>query len=882
MIVFAQCRRSCEFHFVALLLVVDMDSTGPQPWQPKLRVLCLHGSQQSAAVFEHRLERLVAKAASFAEFVFIDGPVELTQNASERVNARGWGLVSSESSDCDAVREVLKKAWAEQGPFDGVLGFSEGATAAVLYCQLCRAEEARADTNPSAGAGLRFAVIAGGPAPLAFAATEPCLKIPSLHIASASDSVVPIEDSVRLSRLFEGSEFLEHKGGHGFPQQTEDLKKVIQFFEKRQKDIYPSSAALSSVMDEDDPRVNSDQTDELEALSAMLTEDEFTRVAPAWPVRLSISIAGMEGTALRFSLPPGYPYEASCRCEFYAEMLHMLMYEQELMASVEEARVEGPSIFSMVQAAQQWAEEHAEALASRAPVNATGGGDDDEGAVDAPADAWWLKEDEVDETALQEAESRASELIQDSPGGGVSSWARECGSSSYGRPWEFVVGLVGKPSAGKSTFFNAATRPERADREASMAPHPFTTIDPNVGSGWFAAPCATLQFGHEDTVEPEHGRLVSGQRRYPLLIKDVAGLVPGAYCGRGRGNAFLNDLLEADSLIHVVDASGRSDREGVVQVHGRDTKDAAGSDPFDEIGWVRREIHLWIFCNVRAKFDSVRRRARMATVTTREMVLDRLFGLFTGYRASRQLVSHVYEAAGFSLQGVAEPGGVRDWREYDLHLLVACFLRARFPITVVMNKVDLAEAGGHFKRVQKELGQTCVAVSASAEWWLWDQQRQGHLTYKEGGGAENVSLSPDAPAAVKDRWEKVRTQVLEPYGSTGVLPALSAAVLRRRPVFVCPVIDFASCEGLPRAKGAKATFGTMVMLRPLSTVEEAYAALQREQMLRGDFVRAELLEAAKTAGGSCTTRVVKRDQHLRAANAPADQVVVVRILTNKK
>ena len=35
--------------------------------------------------------------------------------------------------------------------------------------------------------------------------------------------------------------------------------------------------------------------------------------------------------------------------------------------------------------------------------------------------------------------------------------------------------------------------------------------------------------------------------------------------GRGRGNAFLNDLCDADSLIHVVDASGRSDAEGVDQ-----------------------------------------------------------------------------------------------------------------------------------------------------------------------------------------------------------------------------------------------------------------------------------------------------------------------------
>ena len=70
--------------------------------------------------------------------------------------------------------------------------------------------------------------------------------------------------------------------------------------------------------------------------------------------------------------------------------------------------------------------------------------------------------------------------------------------------------------------------------------------------------------------------------------------MPGAYQGRGKGNSFLNDLTDADALVHVVDASGRSDREGV----DLGSADRNG-DPLDEIGWVRREIHLWIFCNVR-------------------------------------------------------------------------------------------------------------------------------------------------------------------------------------------------------------------------------------------------------------------------------------------
>jgi ribosome-binding ATPase YchF (GTP1/OBG family) len=60
-------------------------------------------------------------------------------------------------------------------------------------------------------------------------------------------------------------------------------------------------------------------------------------------------------------------------------------------------------------------------------------------------------------------------------------------------------------------------------------------------------------------------------------VKDVAGLVPGAYQGRGRGNAFLNDLCDADVLVHVVDVSGATDKQGVV------TQEGEGADPCDDI-----------------------------------------------------------------------------------------------------------------------------------------------------------------------------------------------------------------------------------------------------------------------------------------------------------
>ena len=129
-----------------------------------------------------------------------------------------------------------------------------------------------------------------------------------------------------------------------------------------------------------------------------------------------------------------------------------------------------------------------------------------------------------------------------------------------GGRWMYTIGLVGKPSAGKSTFFNAAScfarqrgegggeaRCEDADMNneesevvlggASMAPHPFTTIDPNIGYCLVPAPQGSCPEDEEDcqekllesslTLGSTHGRDSKGRRLIPVLLKDVAGLVPG-------------------------------------------------------------------------------------------------------------------------------------------------------------------------------------------------------------------------------------------------------------------------------------------------------------------------------------------------------------------
>jgi len=162
-----------------------------------------------------------------------------------------------------------------------------------------------------------------------------------------------------------------------------------------------------------------------------------------------------------------------------------------------------------------------------------------------------------------------------------------------------------------------------------MAPHPFTTIDPNLGFCLVPAPAGSCPEDNNSNaanfnVGSTHGRDCRGRRLLPVLLKDVAGLVPGAYQGRGRGNQFLNDLTDADVLIHVLDASGRADAEGNIVVADGDDDETKTNNgvihPLHDMAWIRNELIEWVYTNLERKWDTVRRRGR-----------TKLLGMFSGY-----------------------------------------------------------------------------------------------------------------------------------------------------------------------------------------------------------------------------------------------------------
>lgn len=219
-----------------------------------IKILVLHGYTQSGPRFhaktkalEKHLQKSLAPLGG-VELVYPTGPLRLqpsdlptwdsavtediigptASGGEEQTEYYGWWrkfeFYTGLPSPClDSIYELMDK----QGPFDGVVGFSQGGALAGMLASLLEPQRRSSPPLPSG-----WPVPPASQPPLAFSISysgntaseeqynfvyEPKIKTPMLHFIGSLDTVVDEERSLALVRACERERVVYHPGGHFLP-----------------------------------------------------------------------------------------------------------------------------------------------------------------------------------------------------------------------------------------------------------------------------------------------------------------------------------------------------------------------------------------------------------------------------------------------------------------------------------------------------------------------------------------------------------------------------------------------------------------------------------------------------------------------------------------
>ena len=310
-----------------------------------------------------------------------------------------------------------------------------------------------------------------------------------------------------------------------------------------------------------------------------------------------------------------------------------------------------------------------------------------------------------------------------------------------------LIGILGRPNAGKSTFFKAATL-----IDVLIANYPFATIKPNRGIAYVKIKDLAAEFGKVSN--PREGYVKSGWRFVPFELMDVAGLVEGASQGKGLGNEFLNDLSSADAFIHVVDMSGETDGEG---------KPTAKYYPGKDINIIERELDLWYLGILKKVWSSFARTVEMQKKKFEEAVATQ----FSGLKVKQEDVRYVIVKYGFSVEKPTT------WSESELARFARLLRKSTKPMIIAANKVDRPDGKENFERVKSEFDYPIVPCFSEGELSLRQADKAGIIKYVPG--ENNFEMGGQLSEKQEEALKAIQ-ETMNDFGSTGIQNVLNNVV----------------------------------------------------------------------------------------------------------
>jgi predicted esterase len=180
------------------------------------------------------------------EYVYLDAPFRATGEPDNGIatfypNREYFEWYLKDETAAEGKRKSLEfilSVLIKQGPFDGIIGFSQGAGMAtrVVHCLN--------SSSISLRTPLKFVILIGGVPPTELQAEEiPEIVLPSLHVMGTADHLLP--HSKQLEQMYDPStrQCLFHPEAHNIPSvRTNTYPKIMRWIKR----YYNSSTVVPS------------------------------------------------------------------------------------------------------------------------------------------------------------------------------------------------------------------------------------------------------------------------------------------------------------------------------------------------------------------------------------------------------------------------------------------------------------------------------------------------------------------------------------------------------------------------------------------------------------------------------------------------------------
>ena len=314
-----------------------------------------------------------------------------------------------------------------------------------------------------------------------------------------------------------------------------------------------------------------------------------------------------------------------------------------------------------------------------------------------------------------------------------------------------LVALVGKPSAGKSTFFKSATL-----AEVEISPRPFTTLRAQDGEAYVKIDCIDSYF--KTQCNPRYGFCLNHKRFVPFKLMDVPGLIEKSHEGKGLGNQFLDSLNEADALIHIVDISGSTDKNG-------NAVERLSHNPEEDIKFLENELDRWYLRVIKKGWDKFSRTVVQENLDLKRSLAKQLSGL----RVTEAIAQE-------SLKELNLSHRPSEWVPNDLLNLAKELRKRTKPIIIAANKIDIEGAKYNFEKLKEKY--EMILCSAEVELALREAAKRNLIKYVPGENKFEI-LNENKLNEQQKKGIEFMKKFLDEFNSTGIQDVLNKIVFEK-------------------------------------------------------------------------------------------------------